>query len=68
MGLLRRSPPPPLDEAAAYERCHGARSADVRVVKLPQRRRRYGDVLGRGEELRRLFEERLDRREPRPPD
>ncbi|HZG35937.1 MAG TPA: hypothetical protein VEY87_08820 [Gaiellaceae bacterium] len=67
MGLLRRSIPPPLDEAAAYERCHGTRSTEVRIVKLPPRRRRYEDVLAHGEELRRLFEERLDGREPDPP-
>jgi len=67
MGLLRRSHQAPLDEAAAYERCHGARSRDVRIVQLPPRRRRYDDVLSTGEELRRLFEERLDAREPDDP-
>jgi hypothetical protein len=63
MGLLRRSLPPPLDEAQAYARCHGARGTDVRIVKLPPRRRHYEDVLATGEELRKLFEERLDARE-----
>jgi hypothetical protein len=69
MGLLRRSIPAPLDEAAAYARCHGSGSRDVRIVKLPPRRRHYDDVLATGEELRRLFEERLDAREgePAPP-
>ena len=61
--LRRRSAVTPLDEAAAYARCHGTRDNDVRVVKLPPRRERY-DVLATGEELRRLFEERLDAREP----
>ena len=53
----------PLDEAAAYERCHGGRDHDVRIVKLPPRRPRYEDVLATGEELRTLFEVRLDARE-----
>lgn len=63
MRLLRRSAPAPLDEAAAYERCHGARGSDVRIVKLPPRRPRF-EVLANGEQLRRLFEQRLDAREP----
>lgn len=64
MGLLgRRAALRPLDEAAAYARCHGDRDNDVRVVKLPPRRPRY-DVLTTGEELRLLFERRLDEREP----
>ncbi len=62
MGFLRRSIPLPLDEAAAYARCHGARTRDVRIVKLPPRRPRF-EVLATGEELRRLFELRLDERE-----
>ena len=52
----------PLDEAAAYARCHGARGQDVKIVKLPPRRPRF-DVLADGEKLRRHFEERLDARE-----
>jgi hypothetical protein len=63
----RRSSLPPLDEAAAYARCHGARSQDVRVVKLPPRRARYKDVLATGEELRVLFEQRLDARDAETP-
>jgi hypothetical protein len=51
------------DEAAAYARCHGSRDNDVRIVVLPPRRKRY-DVLTTGEELRELFEQRLDAREP----
>ena len=53
----------PLDEAAAYARCHGNRDNDVRIVKLPPRRPRYEDVLTTGEDLRTLFELRLDERE-----
>ena len=56
----------PLDEAAAYARCHGDRDESVRVVKLPPRRARY-DLLATGEEIRRRFEERIDAREPDPP-
>jgi hypothetical protein len=62
MAWLRRSPPPPLDEATAYAHCHGARSNDVRIVKLPPRRPRF-EVLTTGEELRRQLEQRLDERE-----
>ncbi len=61
--LPRRFALPQLDEAAAYARCHGSRDSDVRIVKLPPRRPRYEDVLTTGEELRVLFEERLDARE-----
>ena len=53
----------PLREAEAYARCHGDRGNDVKVVRLPPRRPRYLAVLRTGEELRRRFEERLDRRE-----
>ena len=53
----------PLDEAAAYARCHGDRDESVRVVKLPARRARY-DLLATGEEIRRRFEERIDGRDP----
>jgi hypothetical protein len=60
---FRRSTLAPLDEAAAYARCHGTRSPDVKIVKLPPRRPRF-DVLADGERLRRRFEERLDAREP----
>jgi hypothetical protein len=62
MGFLRRASLPPLDEAAAYARCHGMRDRDVKIVKLPPRRPRF-EVLATGEELRRLFEQRLDARE-----
>lgn len=59
----RRSRPRPLQEAEAYARCHGDRGNDVKVLRLPPRRPRYLAVLQTGEELRRRFEERLDRRE-----
>ncbi|MFN8222432.1 MAG: hypothetical protein U0R50_04190 [Gaiellales bacterium] len=52
----------PLDEAAAYARCHGDRDDSVRVMKLPTRRAKY-DLLATGEEIRRRLEERLDARE-----
>ena len=55
----------PLDEAAAYARCHGDRGDSVRVVELPTRRARY-DLLATGEEIRRRFEERIDARDPEP--
>jgi hypothetical protein len=64
----RRSSLTPLDEAAAYARCHGVRDHDVRIVKLPPRRPRYEDVLTTGEELRALFELRLDARESETPE
>jgi hypothetical protein len=35
----------------------------VKLIRLPPRRPRYLAVLRTGEELRRRFEERLDRRE-----
>lgn len=52
----------PLDEAAAYARCHGDRDDTVRVMKLPTRRAKY-ELLATGEEIRRRLEERLDARE-----
>ena len=55
----------PLDEAAAYARCHGDRDDSVRVVKLPPRRARY-DLLATGEEIRRRLEERIDARDADP--
>lgn len=66
MALLRRGrkvPLPPLSEAEAYARCHGARSVDVRIVKVEPRRPRY-DLETSGEALREAFEKRLDTRDP----
>jgi hypothetical protein len=54
------------DEATAYARCHGDRDENVRIVVLPPRRARYGNVLSSGEEIRREFEDRLDTRDPEP--
>ena len=53
----------PLDEAAAYARCHGDRDESVRVVKLPPRRVRYDTLLATGEEIRRGLESRIDARD-----
>jgi hypothetical protein len=53
----------PLDEAAAYARCHGDRDESVRIVKLPPRRPRYGALLASGEEIRRSLEARIDGRD-----
>ena len=60
----RRRPKPalrPIEEAEAYARCHGARSEEVRIVKLEPRRPRF-PLRVTGESLRRSFEERLDKR------
>ena len=53
----------PLDEAAAYARCHGARDESVRIVKLPPRRVHYDALLATGEEIRRSLEARIDGRD-----
>ena len=65
-GQRKRERLRPLDEAAAYARCHGDRDENVRIVKLPPRRQRYEAVLSSGESIRREFETRLDTREPEP--
>jgi hypothetical protein len=53
----------PLTEEECYLRCYGVDEATVRVVRIEPRRAVRG--LGRitGEELRLLFEVRLDARE-----
>ena len=48
-GQRKRDRLRPLDEAAAYARCHGDRDENVRLVKLPPRRVRYETVLSSGE-------------------
>jgi hypothetical protein len=63
-GQRKRDRLRPLDEAAAYARCHGDRDDNVRIVKLPPRRVRYDAVLSNGESIRRDFESKLDTREP----
>ena len=63
-GRLRRRPQPPvLDERSAYERCHGQRVGDVRVMAkpLPVPVPRLLPRLP-GDYLRRCFEERLESR------
>ena len=51
----------PLSEAECYARCYGAASGEVvKVVRVTARS--YAHMSG--EELRRLFELRLDLREP----
>jgi hypothetical protein len=51
-----------LSEAECYARCYGDRGG-IRASKLEPRRPRYElDVTG--EDLRELFEERLDARDP----
>jgi hypothetical protein len=51
-----------LSEAECYARCYGERGGMLRIVSVEPRRPRYAlDVSG--EDLRALFEERLDARE-----
>lgn len=52
-----------LDEAECYARCYGAHEDAVRVIELAPLRARFETRLT-GEEIRRLFEVRLDAREP----
>ena len=56
-----------LNEAECYARCHGQRDTDVRIVKLEPRRPRFLARMS-GEDVRRLFEQRLDAREGHPGD
>jgi hypothetical protein len=59
---LRRKPDQEVfDEDDAYERCHGQRVGDVRVVAAPAPVPRLLPHLA-GDYLRRCFEERLERR------
>jgi hypothetical protein len=53
----------PLSEAECYARCYGEGDENVRFVKLEPRQPRFEPRVS-GEELRRAFESRLDRREP----
>jgi hypothetical protein len=59
-GVLRRLRP--LSEAECYARCYGAGDDTVRLVDVQERRLRRRARLT-GEEVRRLFESRLDTRE-----
>jgi hypothetical protein len=54
-----------LSEAECYARCYGERAGMLRVVHVEPRRPRYRLDLS-GEDLRTLFEERLDAREVAP--
>jgi hypothetical protein len=54
-----------LSEAECYARCYGSGDDGVRVVKVEPRRSRYTGHIS-GEDLRRLFELRLDARQPEP--
>ena len=53
-----------LTERECYTRCYGAGDDAVRIVGKASRPAR-ASVRMSGEELRRLFEQRLDAREPR---
>jgi hypothetical protein len=52
----------PLSEAECYARCYGAYVETVRVIRLGPERPRTTRLSG--EQIRRLFEARLDAREP----
>lgn len=53
----------PLTEQECYLRCYGVDETTVRVVRIEPRRVPRGLAGITGEELRRLFEVRLDQRE-----
>jgi hypothetical protein len=55
----------PLSEQECYLRCYGVDESTVRVVRLEPEHPMGSGMTGRitGEELRRLFEVRLDARE-----
>ena len=55
----------PLSEAEAYARCYGEGDDNVRFVKAEPRRPRFFRGVS-GEDLRRAFESRLNKREPEP--
>jgi hypothetical protein len=52
----------PLTEAECYARCYGSSDDAVRIVSLEPRRPRF-ELDVSGEQLRRLFEERLSARD-----
>jgi hypothetical protein len=52
-----------LNEAECYTRCYGDREEAVQVLEVQPRSTRYETTLS-GEDIRRLFEVRLDSREP----
>jgi hypothetical protein len=53
-----------LTEAECYVRCYGNGDANVRLIRLEPREPRARALHVSGEQLRRLFEARLDSREP----
>ena len=53
----------PLSEAECYARCYGSGDDTVRVVRLDTIRRRAEERRLSGEQIRLLFEGRLDARE-----
>ncbi len=60
---VRRSRLRELNEAEAYARCYSARDDTVKIIRLEPRRPRFKTRVS-GEQLRRLFEQRLEKREP----
>ncbi len=52
-----------LNEAECYARCYGFHEEAVQVIEIQPRSTRYQATLS-GEDIRRLFEVRLDAREP----
>ena len=52
-----------LDEAECYARCYGDYVDTVRLIALEPPRARFDSSLS-GEDIRRLFELRLDARDP----
>ena len=61
LGSIRRKPQPVLGERDAYERCHGDRIAEIRIVHAAPPMPRVLPRLA-GNYLRRCFEERLEAR------
>lgn len=57
----------PLSESECYVRCYGRDDETVRVLRPEPRRAPVRAVLS-GETVRRLFEDRLDTREPAEPE
>jgi hypothetical protein len=53
----------PLSEEECYLRCYGVDETTVRVVRLEPRKATSPGITITGEELRQLFEVRLDARE-----
>jgi hypothetical protein len=53
-----------LSEAECYVRCYGRGDPNIRVLKVEPRSPSVRELHISGEQLRRLFEARLDAREP----